>query len=59
VRAQKWRSAAIDLVFTGQVSRVRPRFFVEALQRSRHLADVECFPFGVQPIPESDDLFDL
>jgi hypothetical protein len=33
--------------------------FLSSRAASRHLADVECFPLGVQPILEGDDLFHL
>ena len=63
---KKWRSAAVDLVFAGKVSRVaetnllRPRLFANGLgAASRHLADVERFTLGIQPILEGDELFNL
>jgi hypothetical protein len=66
VRAKKWRSAAVDLVFAGKVSRVaetnllRLRLFANTSGRaSRHLADVESLTLVIQPILKGDELFDL
>ena len=62
---KKWRSAAVDLVFAEEVSRVRPNenaapgFSPRAGAASRYLADVEGFPLGIQPILEGDELFNL